>query len=268
MTAATSDLLAAIVASTRRTVEWRRRSVLMESVERMAAAARPRGDRFTEAISRGGRLNVIAECKRRSPSRGVLRREYDAATIAGAYEAAGAAAISVLTEPAFFDGSLADLRAVRSRVAVPVLRKDFIVDDYQVFEAAAGGADAVLLIVAALDTGSLQRLASLAESLGLASLVEAHGADEVRAAIEAGARIIGINNRDLRTLAVDPAASVSLASVIPDEVVAVAECGLRSGADLCRLRDVGYDAFLVGERLVGAEAPGDALAALLDGASS
>ena len=152
-------------------------------------------------------MNVIAECKRRSPSRGVLRADYDPVAIARGYAEAGAAAISVLTEPTFFDGSLDHLRAVRAAVAVPVLRKDFIVSEYQILEAKAAGADAVLLIVAALDPVELRALAGCAAGLGLDALVEVHDAGELRAAIDAGARIVGVNNRNLRTLEVDVKAS-------------------------------------------------------------
>jgi indole-3-glycerol phosphate synthase len=264
MTRPTTDLLAAIVASARRSLAWRQAQEPPPALEQRAVGARPRGALFVEALARADRLNVIAECKRRSPSRGVLRADYDAPSIAGAYEAAGASAISVLTEPAFFDGALDHLAAVRRRVALPVLRKDFIVDEYQLLEARAAGADAVLLIVAALDGGSLRRLIDRAAALGLASLVEVHDASELAVALEANAAVVGVNNRDLRTLAVDPAAALSLAAAIPDHVVAVAESGLKSQADLRRLRDAGYDAFLVGERLMSADRPGDALAALLE----
>lgn len=265
MSAAPPDLLAAIVACARRIVEVRRAAEPMAALERRAEAAAPRGDAFVEALSRADRLNVIAECKRRSPSRGVLCERYEPAVIAGAYASAGAAAVSVLTEPAFFDGCLSHLRAVRERVEIPVLRKDFIVDEYQLLEARAAGADAVLLIVAALGGEGVQRLAKRAAGLGLAALVEAHDRDEVRVAADAGARVIGINNRNLRTLAVDPDASLRLADAIPRGTIAVAESGLRAAADLRRLRGEGYDAFLVGERLVTAPDPGAALRELVAG---
>jgi indole-3-glycerol phosphate synthase len=263
MTGASPDLLGAIVASTRQSLGHRRARQPLRDLERRAAEARPRGDLFVEALRRPGRLNVIAECKRRSPSRGLLRADYRPARIAAGYEASGAAAISVLTEPAFFDGAPEHLAAVREAVSLPVLRKDFVVDEYQVIEARAWGADAVLLIVAALDAAGLRRLDACARGLGLASLVEVHDARELAVALEADARVVGVNNRNLRTLAVDPAASLALGPAIPAGVVAVAESGLRAHADLCRLRDARYDAFLVGERLMEAERPGDALAALL-----
>ncbi len=265
MSAPTPDLLAAIVASTRRLVQVRRESEPLPALERRAAAAAPRPEAFVDALCRPGRLNVIAECKRRSPSRGVLRADYRPADVARAYEQAGAAAISVLTEPAFFDGSLEHLREVRDAVAAPVLRKDFVVDEYQLFEARAAGADAVLLIAAALDGAALAGLHGRAGELGLAALVEAHTREQVAMAVDCGARLIGINNRDLRTLVVDAGSALALIDAVPDGVVAVAESGLRSALDLRRLRAAGYDAFLVGERLIVAERPGSALRDLLEG---
>jgi indole-3-glycerol phosphate synthase len=257
------NLLGAIVASTRRTVELRRRREPLDRLMALADARRPRGDRFVERLSRPAGLNVIAECKRRSPSRGVLRPGYDAAAIAARYEANGAAAISVLTEPAFFDGSLDDLRSVRSRVGLPLLRKDFVVDGYQLAEARAAGADAVLLIVAALEPGVLAALHREAAGLGLAVLVEVHDLDELAAALALDPEVIGVNNRNLKTLDVDPSAALGLIESVPDHVVAVAESGLRERADLLRLRDAGFDAFLVGERLVSALDPGLALGELM-----
>jgi indole-3-glycerol phosphate synthase len=212
-----------------------------------------------------GRVNVIAECKRRSPSRGVLRAAYDPVAIARAYETAGASALSVLTEPTFFDGALAHLAAVRAAVALPLLRKDFVIDEYQLLEARAAGADAVLLIVAALDDASLTRLRVAAEALGLAALVEVHSVDELDRALAAGARVIGVNNRNLRTLEVDLGASDEIAARMPSGVIRVSESGLRSPADLARLRGLGYQAFLIGERFMTAPDPGAALAEVLAG---
>jgi indole-3-glycerol phosphate synthase len=218
------------------------------------------------ALSREGRVNVIAECKRRSPSRGVLRAAYDAAGIATGYAAGGAAAISVLTEPTFFDGSLDDLVAVRGAVDVPILRKDVVVSEYQLLEARAAGADAVLLIVAALTAGELRALSAQAASLGLDVLVEVHDVAELGAAVDAGAAIIGVNNRNLRTLAVDVGASETLVARMPAGVVAVSESGLKSADDLDRLGRLGYHAFLIGERFMTAPDPGAALRTLLDAA--
>jgi indole-3-glycerol phosphate synthase len=279
-----ADLLATIVAATRRIVAVRQQreplAVLRERVARLgprttspgtsASTPAAREGRFLEAIGRRDRLNVIAECKRRSPSRGVLRADYDPAAIARDYAAAGAAAVSVLTEPTFFDGALEHLTAVRdalkeSQDAVPVLRKDFIVSEYQVLEAKAAGADAVLLIVAALDPAELRSLAEFAAEWGMDAVVEVHNAEELSAALEAGARIVGVNNRNLRTLEVDVRASETLIALMPPDVVAISESGLRTPDDLARLRELGYRAFLVGERLMTVADPGRALRELLAG---
>jgi indole-3-glycerol phosphate synthase len=209
-------------------------------------------------------VNVIAECKRRSPSRGVLRPDYDPAAISRAYEAAGAAAISVLTEPTFFDGSLEDLETVSRTTGLPLLRKDFIVSDYQLLEASAAGASAILLIVAALTDGDLRALSVHAETLGLDTLVEVHSALDLRRAADAGARIIGVNNRNLRTLEVDVHASEELIAQMPKGAIAVSESGLKTAGDLTRLGELGYQAFLIGERFMAVEDPGEALRTLLN----
>ena len=261
---APADLLETIVAAARRIVEVRQEREPSAALERRAGARSPVAGRFRTAISVPGRVNVIAECKRRSPSRGVLRERYEAATIARGYAEAGAAAISVLTEPTLFDGSLDHLQAVRAAVDVPLLRKDFIVSEYQLFEAKAAGADAVLLIVAALASSELASLGARAHELGLDVLVEVHDADELSVAIDVGASIIGVNNRNLRTLDVDLRASQALVARIPPGVVAVSESGLRSADDLLELRQVGYHAFLMGERFMAERDPGAELSALLD----
>lgn len=206
---------------------------------------------------------IIAECKRRSPSKGVLRDPYDAVAIARAYAAAGAAAISVLTNERYFGGSLADLRAVRAAVPIPLLRKDFMIDAYQIEEARAAGADAVLLIVAALVADQLRELHRTARDLGLEVLTEVHDEAELEAALAAGATIIGVNNRNLRTFATDLVTSERLARLVPPGVVLVAESGLRDGADLARLERSGIAAFLVGESFMTAPDPGLALAAMV-----
>jgi indole-3-glycerol phosphate synthase len=262
------DLLTAVVAASRRSAEERERQVARDVLEATLAFGRPAaGTRFRQSLQTAG-VRLIAECKRRSPSRGVLRREYDPAGIARAYEQHGAAAISILTEPTFFDGSLDHLRQVRAAVDLPLLRKDFIVTDYQVIEAAAAGADAVLLIVAALDDGALKRLLARAAGCGLATLTEVHDAGELARAIDAGADIIGVNSRNLRTLQVDVSLLEDLGPRIPAGVVAVAESGLRTAADVARLRDIRYDAFLIGERFMTEPAPGEALDALRRGAEA
>jgi indole-3-glycerol phosphate synthase len=235
----------------------------IEAVARAASDRRPDGRRFHEAIARAGRLNVIAECKRRSPARGVLAARYAPGEIAHGYTRAGAAAISVLTEPTFFDGDLAHLQAVRAATALPLLRKDFILDEYQLYEARAAGADAVLLIVAMLDETALLRLARCAGDLGLAALVEVHSSRELSIASDAGADIIGVNSRDLRTLSVDPRVCERLAEKAPRGSVLVAESGIRSRDDVDRLAAAGYHAFLIGERLMTAADPAAALAGLI-----
>jgi len=258
-----ADLLQTIVAATRRGVEARTAAEPLTALERRAEAAPARSGRFRDALSRAGTVNVIAECKRRSPSRGVLRSEYDPAAIARGYAAAGAAAISVLTEPTFFDGSLAHLSAVRSAVDVPLLRKDFVVSEYQLLEAKAAGSDAVLLIVAALEDAALRSLHARAISAGLDVLVEIHDAAELARALDAGAAIVGVNNRNLRTLAVDVNVSEAVAARIPAGDIAVGESGLKTAADLQRMRGLGYRAFLVGERFMTAPDPGAALGEML-----
>ena len=258
-----ADLLETIVAATRRIVEVRQRDEPIAALAERAGAQPPRKGRFEAALSRGDGYNIIAECKRRSPSRGVLRADYDPVAIASGYAAAGAAAISVLTEPTFFDGSLEHLTAVRAAVDVPLLRKDFVVSEYQLLEAKAAGADAVLLIVAALRPAELKVLHDHARRHGLDVLVEAHDAKELAIAIDAGARIIGVNNRNLRTLQVDVRASETLIGRMPAEVIAVSESGLTTAADLARLKALGYRAFLIGERFMTAADPGAALAELL-----
>ncbi|MGE3276216.1 MAG: indole-3-glycerol phosphate synthase TrpC [Vicinamibacterales bacterium] len=260
---AVPDLLAAIVAATRRIVEVRRGVEAEGRLETRAMSRAPAAAAFEAALADATRVNVIAECKRRSPSRGVLRTAYEPVAIARAYAGAGAAAISVLTEPTFFDGALEHLSAVREAVQVPLLRKDFIVDEYQLLEARAAGADAVLLIVAALDDSTLARLGRRATELGLATLVEVHSVEELQRAVDAGARVIGVNNRNLRTLEVDVRASDEIAARMPSGVVAVSESGLRSSADLARLRGLGYQAFLIGERFMTAPDPGAALGEVL-----
>jgi indole-3-glycerol phosphate synthase len=258
----TPDLLRAIVAATRRIVETRREREPLAALARRAEAATPRGRSFAAALGMSDRVNVIAECKRRSPSKGVLAVDYDPVRIAIAYERGGAAAISVLSEPTFFDGSLEHLIAVRRAVQLPLLRKDFIVDEYQLHEARANGADAVLLIVSALEQSELVALHRRAEQLELAVLVEVHHDDEVRRAVDAGARLIGVNNRNLRTMTVDLESSHRLARLIPHDVVAVSESGLQSRADLERLRLDGYRAFLIGERFMTDADPARAIADL------
>jgi indole-3-glycerol phosphate synthase len=243
-------------------VEIRRERVSEAAMERAAADRRPNAGGFIRALRDGASPRVIAECKRRSPSRGILRDDYRPAEHARAYALAGAAAISVLTEPTFFDGSLAHLEEVRAAVAVPLLRKDFIVERYQVLEAAAAGADAILLIVGALERAALTSLLADAADARVAALVEVHDAEELHVAVDAGAEVIGVNSRNLRTLGVEPRLHDDLARHIPRGAITVAESGLREPADLRRLEQAGYHAFLVGERLIAQTDPGAALTAL------
>ena len=213
-----------------------------------------------DAINSHRQINIIAEFKRASPSKGVIRAGARATQIARDYEANGAVAISVLTEESRFMGSLDDLREVRAAVHVPVLRKDFIVDEYQIYESAVGGADAILLIVAALDDEVLTRLRLIAEDeLGLDALVEVHTRDELRRALTSGASLVGVNNRNLRTFEVSLETSIQLATDLPADVIAISESGLRTGADLARLQALGYKGFLIGESLMREESPGEAL---------
>jgi indole-3-glycerol phosphate synthase len=262
-----ADLLATIVAGTRHSVEAREAIEPLGVLAERAAAMPSRAGRFHTALSASNRINVVAECKRRSPSRGVLREEYDPVAIAKAYEEAGAAAISVLTEPTFFDGALEHLVAARAAVELPILRKDFIVSEYQLLEAKAAGADAILLIVAALRPVELKVLHDHARRHGLDALVEVHDAHELAIALDAGARIVGVNNRNLRTLAVDVRASETLIAQMPAGVVAISESGLKTAEDLTRLRALGYKGFLIGERFMAAAEPGDQLKELLASAA-
>jgi indole-3-glycerol phosphate synthase len=218
-------------------------------------AGRP-SHRFREALAQPGRINIIAEVKRNSPSAGAICADADPVRFASLYAAHGAAAISVLTEPVYFSGSLADLRSVCAAVSCPALRKDFIVDSHQIFEAAAAGAEAVLLIVASLAPAEIVALRTLAEDeLGMDALVEVHAESEMRVAIDCGARIIGVNNRNLATLAVDLATSRALARYAQPGRVLVSESGLRTAGDLRQLSGLGYNAFLMGERLMRASDP-------------
>jgi indole-3-glycerol phosphate synthase len=253
-----SDLLDRIVSATRVTLEERRQTRPFAQVERDAARCTPRSAEFRAALGRTGTVNVIAECKRRSPLKGLLCADYAVVDLARSYEAAGAAAISVLTEPSFFDGALAHLADVRAEVGLPLLRKDFIVDEYQIAETRAAGADAILLIVAILGTRT-EAFLRKAEDAGLAALVEVHDEADLHVARDAGASIVGVNSRDLRTMTVRPETCGELAARMPPNVTAVAESGIRTADDLGRLRALGYSAFLVGERLVRAADPGQAL---------
>lgn len=206
---------------------------------------------------------IIAEAKKASPSAGILREDFDPVPIAQAYQRAGAAAISVLTDRNHFKGSLADLESARAATTLPALRKDFTIDTYHVHEAAAHGADAILLIAAILTERQMRDFRELAETYKMSALVEVHDEEELKPAVASGARIIGVNNRNLHTFEVDLAVSLRLASKIPDNVVKVTESGIRSSSDVQRLRTAGYQAFLVGEHLIRSGDPEKALRDLL-----
>ena len=263
--AGTPDLLTAVVGGTKVAVAERRKLIPDGQLEREAAARTPRAEEFRAALARSEGFNVIAECKRRSPVRGILQKDYDPAALARVYARAGAAAISVLTEPSFFDGSVEHLKSVRDAVDLPILRKEFVVTEYQLIEARAAGADAALLIVAALEDNILASLLASVEALGLAALVEVHDEMELERAVGAGAGIIGVNNRNLRTLEIGLETTARLIERMPGDVIAIAESGLRTHRDLVRLLDAGYHGFLIGEVLVTDSAPGRALEALREG---
>jgi indole-3-glycerol phosphate synthase len=221
-----------------------------------------RGRPFSEALIQEG-ISLIAEMKRASPSRGPIRPDAGVAEIVRAYERAGASAVSVLTEPKWFGGSLDDLAEARAAVRLPLLRKDFIVDPYQLMEARVAGADAALLIVAALEPARLEELLAAAHDLSLDCLVEVHSEDEVEAAVDAGAEIIGINNRDLHSLEVDLRTSFKLLADVPAGTVVVAESGITTRDDVRELEEAGVDAILVGEALMRSPDPADAVRELL-----
>jgi indole-3-glycerol phosphate synthase len=250
-----------IVEARRVSIVHRQKTVPETALRFGVKHAEPARD-FAAALTRDA-INVIAELKKASPSRGVLRAEFDPAALANGFEAAGAAALSVLTEEEFFQGDLKHMKVARAAVGVPVLRKDFIVDPWQVWEARATNADSFLLIVAALDDVRLAELLALGRELGMEPLVEAHTCVELARALATGARILGINNRDLRTLEVRLETSYELIEAVPDECIAVAESGLRTHDDLKRLRGAGFDAFLIGEHLMLQPDPAAALRSLL-----
>ena len=256
-------ILERIVAATRARVAEARRGADLRELDRRAERHVPRGfRRALELKSREG-VAVIAELKKASPSKGLIRAEFRPAELARELEAAGAAALSVLTDEEFFQGSLGNLREASGAVAIPCLRKDFIVDEFQLVEARANSADAVLLIVAALSTEELSSLAAGALRLELDVLCEVHDGEELQRALDAGCDLIGVNTRDLRTFKVDLEAAFRLAEKFPAGVVRVAESGIHSSDDVARLRAAGYDAFLVGESLMRASSPGEALRELM-----
>jgi indole-3-glycerol phosphate synthase len=257
------NILDRIVEARRASVAHRKR-VLPDVALKMAVekkVAPPRD--FPGALARPGKINIISELKKASPSRGVIREEYAPAVLAGSLEEAGAAALSVLTEEDFFSGSLGDLKEASRVTRIPILRKDFIVDPWQVWETRAAGADSFLLIAAVLNDAALRDLLELGRTLKMEALVEVHSRDELERVLDAGTRIIGVNNRDLRDFQVHLETSLSLVEAIPEQCIAVSESGLRTYDDLARLQGAGFDAFLIGEQVMQSADPAAALRALL-----
>jgi len=255
--------LADIVAATRQRVEAARRAADLRALERKAESHTPRG--FRRALERKARrgVAVIAELKKASPSRGLIRGTLHVGGIAVELEQAGAAALSVLTEEQFFLGSLGDLAEASAATELPCLRKDFMVDEFQLLEARANGADAILLILSALQDSELARFYARSRELGLDALCEVHDESELRRALDLGAEIIGVNNRNLRTFHIDLGTAERLAAEIPAGVLRIAESGIQDGDDIRRLRACGYDAFLVGESLMRANDAGAKLTEML-----
>ena len=259
------DILSEIIASKRVGLETSKRSLPLAELRAKAVAARAnsRNHALRNALT-GNAINIIAEFKRRSPSKGTIRDNADVASIASSYQAGGAVAISVLTEENYFAGSLEDLSAARAQVSIPILRKDFVFDEWQVHESAAAGADALLLIVAALDDETLARLLRLTEDdLRMDALVEVHTKEEMERAVEHGAKLIGVNNRDLRTFNVSTATSLQLARFAPASAVLVSESGL-TPVEVLKLKAAGYSGFLIGETLMRAADPEQQLRAFLE----
>jgi indole-3-glycerol phosphate synthase len=258
-----TSVLDEILRRTRERVEVEKAKRSLEEVRDLAQLA-PVVRPFASALRRKGAVSIIAEHKRRSPSRGAIREDLAPADVARGYEAGGAAALSVLTDEPFFGGRLEHLIEARAATRLPVLRKDFVVSPWQLWEARAAGADATLLIVAALGDDELRQLLALATEVGLDALVEVHDRGELDRALSAGSAIVGVNNRNLKTMEVSLDTALSLCPAIPDGVVKVAESGIRTGEDVRRLREAGFDAFLVGEQLMSAPDPGQALRSLIE----
>jgi indole-3-glycerol phosphate synthase len=270
MPTGTDTFLATILASTRATLAASKAEVPLSDLERRAAEHRPRGWAAALRHQAAKGPAIIAEIKKASPSKGLIRAAFDPAWLARRYRTGGAAALSVLTDEPYFQGSLRNLELASSAAPLPCLRKDFIVDEYQIVEARAHRADAILLIAAALSRAELEHLAQAAHAYSLDVLVEVHTADELESVLdslgEMGADAIGVNNRDLKTFEVSPQTSLALVGRIPSSVVRVTESGISTSEDIVRLRRAGFDAFLIGESLMRQPDPGVALAELLAGA--
>jgi indole-3-glycerol phosphate synthase len=255
-----STRLDQIVAATRRRVAESKSRTNLRDLEKTAEAHALRG--FRRSLQQHPGIAVIAELKKASPSKGLIRESFDVKALAQELEAAGAAALSVLTDEEFFQGSLENLWIASSATKLPCLRKDFMVEEFQVLEARANRADAILLIVAALSPHELTTLAQRAKEQQLDVLCEVHDEEELKRALDAGCDLIGVNSRNLKTFEVDLATAFRLADLMPKNVVTVAESGIRSAEDIAKLRAAGYQAFLIGESLMGAKSPGEALRAL------
>lgn len=256
------NILFRIVQARRAAIAHRQRVLPLVALKIAVEKKAPPVRDFPAALTRGT-WNIIAELKKASPSRGLLREDFRPAALAPLLEQAGAAALSVLTEEEFFQGSIADLKEARSATHIPVLRKDFIFDSWQVWEARAAGADSFLLIASILSVGELREFLQLGRQLKMEALVEVHTAEELQLALEAGARILGVNNRDLKDFEVRLETSFTLVDLIPHDCIAVSESGIRSHEDLERLARAGFDAFLIGEHVMTQPDPGDALRRLL-----
>jgi indole-3-glycerol phosphate synthase len=256
-------MLEKILTSVRRKIEAAKSTADLRDLERRAELHVPRGFRRALKEKSKSGIAVIAELKKASPTKGLIRAEFDPVALARELEAAGAAALSVLTDDEFFHGSLENLKLASAAVKLPCLRKDFIVDEFQLLEARANCADAVLLIVAALSQAELLAFSRQARQRQLDVLCEVHNAEELQRALDAGCDLVGANSRDLRTFHVDLHTAIRLAEKFPLEMVRVAESGIQSGADIARLRDAGYDAFLIGESLMRAKHPGKELQSLI-----
>ncbi len=252
-----------IVVATRRRVADAKRSADLRQLKQRAERHPPRGFRRALATKSRTGPTVIAELKKASPSRGLIRTYFDPESLAGELEAAGATALSVLTDEEFFQGSLDNLERASASAKVPCLQKDFVIDEFQLLQARAYGADAILLIVAVLSQAELMALSKKSRALGLDVRCEAHNEMELRLGVDAGSDLIGVNNRDLGTFNVNVNTALRLAEMIPRDVISVAESGIDSGADIARLRAAGYQAFLIGESLMKAEMPGAALQFLI-----
>jgi indole-3-glycerol phosphate synthase len=241
-----------------------KKSIIPESEMKKLIHATPTPISLKRAIQKAPGMVIIAEMKKASPSEGIICKQYDPNQIAISYAQNGATAISVLTDEKYFQGSLSHIAQIRSEIEIPILRKDFIIDPYQIFEARAHGADAILLIVAALDAIHLRELLSHTHTLGMDTLIEVHNRQDLETALEMGGKLIGINNRDLETFKIDLATTEQLARLVPEEITLVAESGIHTVDDACRMQQAGVDALLIGTQFMRQPSPGKALARFIE----